>query len=304
MTRQGVSRRSVLKLGAGAVAAAGVSGLAGCSAFGGGGGGTPATKYAWEPGEFRDQDHYSVSYTDVSTVVSNEDKFDEEAYDQFEESYENLYDNDTIEIDIDDAKWHARVGNSLLRVLKANYDQEAIGDALDDQEFDDDEGDKGFTLYTRENASIAYAMDGSVLLATRSSVEDEAADVLEGVIEVLTGDVPTYSSENDDFKTAVSKTGSGMSARYGTFDEDSRSSDQYDNAVAEGSRTKIKGDQAAGKQVVVYEEGDDVPDKDDREDLKEQYEEFDVENVKVNKSGRALVVKGRTDLDEQMGISL
>jgi hypothetical protein len=298
MSEQGVSRRNVLKLGAGAVAASGVASLAGCSAFGGGGGGSgKVAKYAFEPGEITEADHYQVSYQNVPAYVNNEDAFSSDAWDQYEESFETRYD-DTLGIDIDDAKWHVRLG-SVVRVLRANYDSDDVAGELEDQEYDDDEGEKGYTLWTRENGSRGYATDGSTVISARRANEESPEDVLETVIGVLTGDTNKYKKESDSFGTVQSKVGSGDSVSFSTADPDSETS-FFDNVVGSGSSGKLKGDTTKVTIAFVFEEGDDVPDKDDRGEFAEDFleDQADYDDVSHSKSGRAAKFTGERDTDE------
>jgi hypothetical protein len=285
-------------VGAGAVAASGLSGLAGCSAFGGGGGGSgKAAKYAFAPGEVTDADHYSVSYDDLQAYVKNEDAFDGDTWDQYEGSFDERYD-ETLGIGIDDAKWHVTLGNRV-RVLAADYDSEDVADELDDQEFDDDEGEKGYTLWTRENDSRGYATDGSTVISAFGSSEEGPEDILETVVGVLTGDTDTYEDDNDEFGTVRSKVGSGDSVTFGTSDPDEDTT-FFEHVTGSGSSLTIKGETTKFKLVYVFEEGDDVPDKDDREEFAEDIleDEADFDDVKQSKNGRAATFTGNRDTDE------
>jgi hypothetical protein len=280
------------------VAAAGLSGLAGCSAFGGGGGGSgKAAKYAFEPGEVTEADHYQVSYQDVQAYVNNEDAFGSDAWDQYEGSFEARYD-DTLGIGIDDAKWHVRLG-SVVRVLGANYDSDDVAEELEDQEYDDDEGDKGYTLWTRENGSRGYATDGSTVISARRTSEEAPEDILETVIGVLTGDTNKYKKESDEFGTVQSKVGSGDSVSFSTSDPDEQST-FFENVTGSGSSSKIKGDTTKVSIAFVFEEGDDVPDKDDRQEFAEDFleDQADFDDVSQSKSGRAAKFSGKRDTDE------
>ena len=286
MTDRSLSRRTVLKTGAGAVAAGVTASLAGCSAIPGfGDDGNQGSKeiqdWAFEPGEIGNQDSYRARYQNYGSIRDNEDEFDSEYFDRVESQYESRY-GDRLDIDFEDADWQVRLGQA--QVLSADHTVEDVVDHLEDEfdyEEDDDDVD-GYTTIVGPNERDGYAADGSTVLHVR--VSEDVADALEDLIATQNGDIDMWADEEEDFSEAVTNvSGDVASAGIGGFAED---------VVASGSSATFDGETTQQQFVRVYEEEDDI----DKEEIREAVEDEDDASVSFN--GRVVVFEGETDTDE------
>jgi len=286
MTDRSLSRRTVLKTSAGAVAAGVTSGLAGCSAipgFGDGGsqGSNEIQDWAFEPGEIGNQDSYRARYQNYGSIRDNEDEFDSEYFGGVESQYESRY-GDRLDIDFEDADWGIRLGQA--QVLSADHTVEDVVDQLEDEfEYEDDDDDvDGYTTIVGPNERDGYAVDGSTVLHVR--VSEDVADALEDLIATQNGDIDMWADEEEDFSEAVTNvSGDVVSAGVGGFSED---------VVASGSSATFNGETTKQQFAQVYEEEDDI----DKENKRERVSDEDDASVSFN--GRVVVFEGETDTDE------
>jgi len=288
MTNRQLSRRTVLKTGAGAVAAGTMAGLAGCSGLGIFGGGNESANaigdWAFEPGEIGDGDYY-VNFTDLQAVLDHEDELDDELFDDFEGSYVNRYE-DNLGIDIEDADWRLSFSFGQFDVVTADHDVDsAVDEAEDNLGYEEADEFEGYTLVVDPNGRGGVAVDGSTVLWI-SRVED-AEDGLETFIETQTGDTDLYVDDDEDFAEAVDAVGGDL--------HNASLSNNDSPLVARSSGVSMNGDTCDLEAAYVYEESDDF-EQGELEARAEGYEDLD--DVSTSKNGRVGTIEGTIDTDD------
>jgi len=287
MTENELSRRSVLRLGAGGVAAATASGLAGCSSIpflgGGGGGGSSTTQnWAYDPGEVVDQDTYTPRYRSISAIRDAEDELPDQVFENEEVRFEQRYGN-PLDVDFDEADWTLRLGRAGVGSVPHTV-EDVVENLEDEFDFDEDDEVDGYTTVVGPNETRGYAVDGSTVLWVRAR---DAVDALEELIATQSGDVDMYVDEDDDFADAITNVdGDVVSASVGGNQED---------VVATGSAATFNGETTTAAGAQVFDERDDV----DRERFRELASEQD--DLSVGFSGRVVTFERTIDTDEYTG---
>ncbi len=286
MTDRSLSRRTVLKTGAGALAAGAMSGLAGCSSIPiiGGGGGNQGSKelqnWAYDPGELGSRDNYFPRYRNLGSIRDNEDNFDSEYYDGVESGYEQQY-AQFLDIDFEDANWDLNLGQ--FGVLSADHTVEDVVSNLEDQDFEEDESDvSGYTTIVGPNSTQAYAADGSLVLWCR--VQEDSSGAIEDFISSQNGEIDMWVDEEEDFAEAVDNVSGdvvGASLRDGEGD-----------VVASGNAAQFNGETTTQLFASVYDDQDDF----DKQEIREQAQESD--DFSVSFSGRVVIAERDVDTDE------
>lgn len=290
MTDRKLSRRSVLKTSAGAIAAGAMSGLAGCSGIpglGGGGGSQGSNEiqtWAFDPGEIGEREYRSARYVNYGSHRDNEDAFDEDYYDNIEANYENAVEA-RLDIDFDEANWQVSLGQ--FSVLNANHTVEDVVEFLEDEaDFEEEDDDvSGYTTILGPNETTAYAADGSNVLSARAQ---DALDAIEDFIDTQNGEIDMWVDEEEDFADAITNV-SGDVVTASLVDSDNT------DVVASGISASFNGETTTVQSASVYDEEDDY----DREEFQEQANEED--EISVSFNGRVVVAEIEQDTDEYGG---
>ena len=288
------SRRTILRAGSAAVA---ITGLAGCSALPGGGlGGFNYTQYLYDPDEV-DTNSYQFNYFKPSTIVENEDEFDDDVYDGTEDS---LNISNLTDIDYDEIQHVVQAGQTT--VIAANFTKEDVVDELEDNDFDDDDEISGYETFYNEQETQGVAIQDNRVIHTgnlRYNSNFDPEDLLELVIESESGDADRYADAYDSFGPLTDNLGSGTVVTGTAFDDESDFIG-LENVVAYGGSLSVNGESSNVKFVFVHDdEGD--PDRDDAEDFTDEID--DIDDTSISTSGRVTEITGSTDTDDLTSIS-
>jgi len=282
-----LSRRAAIKLGAATAGVGAMGGLAGCSSIPFVGGGANYTNWLAEPGVIADSDNYRFTWTDAQQVRNNEDNFDSDTYDNYESFNEDRLDQ--AGLDYDDV--NTFLSFQGVTVVDASFNQDDVGDELEDNDFDDDTDHEGYTIYLSESEFQAVGVSGNDLVYGRRNGENDAVEIVEAAIDTNNGDEDRYVDENDDFSELTSNLSTGTFTSGGSIDNDS-------DQVASGQTLSVNGETSNIESITVFDEADDL-EQDDVDDLQEEGEDSsDVENFSANKNGRILTVSYDIDTDE------
>jgi hypothetical protein len=289
-TRRTVSRRSALRIGAGAAAAGIVAGLAGCSSvplLGGGGGssGSQAMRdWLVEPGELADRNQYAPVYLDYGALLDVEDELDDGLFNAIEDGYETRYE-DPFDVDIEDANWGLRLGTPLFRVFSGSYSRTDAVAHLED-EFDFDEQDDrvgGFSIVLGPEELSGVALDGSVILFVNRT--EDPADNLEVLIEAQSGEAEMYAEENEAAGAALD----AVDGDHLTLTENGPTDDVEALAVA----ATFDGETTERTAALVFDDEDAVD-----EDLLDDVEaDTEWDEMETSTDGRVGFVEGVQDTD-------
>jgi len=287
MTDGRLSRRDVLRLGVGGLAAATASGLAGCSSIpflggGGGGGSSTVQNWAYDPGEVADQNAYTPEYRSISAIRSVEDELPDSVVDREKRIFAGGYGN-PLDLDFDEADWTLSLGRA--GVGSVQHTVEDVVEHLEDEfGFDEDDEVDGYTTVIGPNETQGYAVDGSTVIWANAR---DAVDALEELIATQSGDVDMYVDEDEDFADAITNVdGDIVRASVGAARE---------NVVATGTAATFNGDETTATGAQVFAERDDV----DRERFRELAGEQD--DLSVSFSGRVVTFERTLGTDEYTG---
>lgn len=279
------SRRSVLQASAGVVAAATTSGLAGCSAIPGlGGGGTSGSKrienWAFVPGEVADQGSYTPYYRSYDAVRGVEDELADVYYHRIEEDYRRQYQG-PLDVDFDDARWTVTLGD--CKVIRANHTVDDVVDNLtDESDFEEADDVHGYTTVVGPEDRYGYAIDGSTILSA-FGIED-AADALENLIDTQNGEIAMTVDENEVFVDALDP----IEGDFVFVD----SVDLGGKIVGRGRSATFEGETTTVQTADVYEDEEEY----DEAEIREWASEND--DVSASFHGRVVVSEDEWDTDE------
>jgi hypothetical protein len=294
-----LNRRRLLKLGG----VAGTAALAGCSnipVVGGGGGGGNYKQWMYAPGEFGDSDHYRTWFVNANQVENNEDALSDNAdssFDAYTEQYNGQHGLDRNDMD-------TALTLGLGQVITGSFSADDVSGELEDNDYDDDTDHEGYTIYTKDEASMAFGVqDGTIVVGTTggfySSSDEDPDEIVEGIIDTSNGDVERYQSDSDDMSKLLNMIGTGTLAYTYTQEEvDDGNPDyaQFEGMVGSGAKWTINGDNTQMKSVYLFDSGDDITIDDIEDYADDSLDDYD--NVNVNKNGRAAVVKGKVATDD------
>jgi len=303
-TRRAMLRRSLATAGAGAII-----GAAGCSSLPNPlGGGASYANWLPVPDDVSDSDHYSFSYINMNAVESNEDAFDDDSVDP--STFEGFW--DPLDLDWEDTSSVITLGFGRFGfgglVVEADYNRDDQISELEDEDYDEDSEYEGFTIMLSENEERAIALNGNAAVltsATDSSGDTGDTDRVEAVIDAKRGNEDRYGDDSEDMSLLLDRLGGGTFVNGRTMeesDDDNPEGGRFDAMVARGSRTKVNGETAKQKWVVVYDSEDDV-DTGDLEDWVDENDgggdQFDdVSDLSYNQNGRTGIITGTVDTDE------
>lgn len=302
MSGDELTRRRMMRNATAAVGAATLAGSAGCLGslpFVGGGAGA-YKKWLPDPGELNSEsDHYRFSYIDMSTIVDNEDEFDEGTIEDIE-GVEDIW--SPVSVDWDETS--DLIFFQAAYVVQGDFSKDDVVSDLEDEDWDDDTDHEGFTIMLDEGEDRGMAVSDGTIVIT-SAFQGDPVDQAETIIDTSNGDEDRYVDEEEDMKALVNALGGGTVVRGGTMeevDEGQAESGRFDHQVAQGRTMRVNGETSKVRYVVVYEEKDDV-DTGDLEDWVEENEdtdqEFDdVEDVSYKQNGRTGIIEGTMDTDE------
>lgn len=205
MSDRSLSRRGLLKTSAGGLAAGVASGLAGCSAipgFGGGGkeGSARTENWAYANAEMDEFDQLGTNYLDFGAIREFEDDLPDEFVDRYESGYEDQY-GDPLGLEWEAMDWVVSVVRS--GVLAADHEAAAVVERLtEERDYEEDDDVDGYTVLTGPDGRFGYAVDGSRVLWAGPGVDDPAV-LLETLIGTQTGDTDMAADEDEDFAAAL-----------------------------------------------------------------------------------------------------
>jgi hypothetical protein len=328
---QDVTRRKLLRAGAGAAALGAVGSLSGCSAirdlnpFGGGGLGE-FTNWVYAPDTFEsDTEGLSVRAVSYSGILSNSGSLSEATMLSYKQrSFQQLG------IDAEDIDMRADLPNG--RVYTGSFDTEAVKEEL--QAGANDEAGAGnneyeseatyeedyeiFAIADQDEPSHAYAVgNGAIVRGNRvsnfisSDSEVSAEDVVKGIIDSGTNGENRFTESNDTFGTLVDKTNTGVSVSlelraHQVGSDDGQSEDvkrgHFDGLVASGNSLQINGDTSTYQYVYVYDSEGDVNESEIQEWIEANDTGngslSDLDDISVNTDGNTATVTGTRDTIE------
>lgn len=211
MTSGQLSRRTLLQTGAGGLAAGVASGLAGCSAIPGLGGGADQSTKAFQNWLFDVEEVFGIEYLNVTYL---ENDVIREQWDALRDRYrERLVFNygsrfgDYLPIEFGDADWTLSIGD--VAVARVDHDRQKSVDALVEAMSGmavDREDLHGYTTLVDEENEHGYALDGSHVLFYQQSYSEAGADAqIETVVGTQSGEVETLGDRDTDLATVVKR---------------------------------------------------------------------------------------------------
>jgi hypothetical protein len=303
-----LTRRTALKSGAATAGLLAVGSLSGCSSIPFIGGGAGYTEWVPAPDEFQESESLFVNYSNNSTVAENEDNFDGDYYDSIEN------DVDALDIDFEDITLDLTISGAI-QVYDGDYEEQTVIDALEDEdtggaEFAEDGEYEGYTVYLNDADSApdepqtAYGLNGTTVVQTGTSGDNNAEDVLEIAIDTQTGNGTRFTDDSEDFSTLTDELGGGTSlsasVREEAVEDGTPESGSFEGQIASGSKITVNGEQSDAKFVVVYEDEGDT----DQGDLEDYFDESLDDTFSPNgdpsydTGGRTGVIEFTFDTDE------
>lgn len=254
MSDRSLSRRGLLKTSAGAIAAGAASGLAGCSAipgFGGGGNGGSARIENWAPApdEIEDRADLRASYTDLARIRDLEGTLPDEFVERYDPAFVDRY-GEPLGLDWESMDWFVRVNRPF--VLGADHEVSDVVERLtDENDYGVDSEDvDGYTLLIGPDSREGYAVDGSLILWVDSYATDDVATGLETLIGTQTGETDVAVDEDEDFAAALDAvSGDNVSTLPGIESE---------NVAARSSSWTLGSDTSTSTVAWVFEDESDV----------------------------------------------
>lgn len=324
-----ITRRKLLRVGAGTAALGAVGSLSGCSAIqnliGGGGGLGNFTNWVYAPDTFQsDAEGIDVNGFSYSGYLSKQGNLSESTYLTVKQRSWEQTGLDAEEVDM-----LARLPQG--RVYTGSFDTEAVKEEL--QAGDNDDSDAGteyesdstyndnYEIFVRadeEEPSHAYAVGNGTVVrgnfvsnASNESDEVPAVDVVEGIIDTGTNGDNRFSEDNDDFSALVSAVNNGVSVSYELRDDEVGSEDgpeedalagRFDGLIGEAFSLSINGGTTNYQYVYLFGGEGDV----NESDVRDYVEANDTGNgtfanlndISVNTDGRTATVTGKRDTIE------
>lgn len=293
-----VERRTLL----GALAAAGVAGLAGCSLS------PPRTDeqtnefrdWLHEPGTVGDVAHYPFAAVDVSTFADRESAVDAEAYQEVESFVD--YHLAPASLSIDGVDW--LVEGSVAGVAACSRSKDELTDALDGN---------GYVERTTHGEYAIYVPDGDESPTSSVAVTDDRVvstgnvqqpvDAARAVIDTGTGETTRYADAREPMADLLSAL-DGDAMTYGqtreAVEESRVEQGVFEGMVADGSALSFDGDATEGQWAFVHQDADDV-DLDAVQSWVDSQSDGTVgafEDLSVSQSGRTALVTGSASIGE------
>ncbi|WP_262177973.1 hypothetical protein [Haloarcula laminariae] len=298
-----ITRRKLLRVGAGTAALGAVGSLSGCSAVqdlipGGGGGLGSYTNWVYAPDTFKsDREGITGSANSYTNLFSNSDNLSEIAVLSAKgNSYPDLG------INVEDVSMELNLPDG--RVITGSFDTEAVKSELTAEAvatptpsgFGSSSGNSGSTQYESDSTYNDYEIyvqaepeespnaiavgDGTIIEAQRApNATNEASpvsapDVVEGMIDAGTEGTDRYVDSNDTFSTLTDTLNNGVRVTFtvraneiGSDNgaDENISAGRFDGVVAQGQADSINGDTTESQYVFVYDSEGDVNEGDIQE---------------------------------------
>lgn len=297
MTDRRVPRRTVLRTGAGGVAAAALSGLAGCGdLFPGGDEGRSAyTEWIAEPGTYTDQEHIGFDYFEPATLSQYDDELG-----VFYETYEGAAAvpplREAADVDFDEIDAVTRL--TLVTVLEVDYDRGAVADELEADGFVDEADHEDYTIYLADDESFGVGIDGSTLVVGRGAEDLAPEEVVERTVDTANQEEDRYVDEDEAFAEITDAVGSEMlvfGSRYDPVEETRIEQARFEGGVGNAETFQVDGETTDTTEVFLFEDDDDV-DEDVVEDYVDEvtaYEDHD--RTTISADGRLVEITGSVD---------
>ncbi|WP_324662436.1 hypothetical protein [Haloarcula sediminis] len=298
-----ITRRKLLRVGAGAAAVGAVGSLSGCSAVqdlipGGGGGLGSYTNWVYEPDAFKsDREGVSGSGTSYTNLFSNSGNLSELAVLRAKgTSYPELG------IEVEDVSMDLGLPDG--RIITGSFDTEAVKSELTaapvdtptPSGFGSSSGNSGSTQYESDSSYNNYEIyvqaepdtspdafavgDGTIIRAqrvpnaTNESSPVDAPDVVEGIIDAGEDGTDRYVDSNDTFSTLTDALNNGVqvsfTVRANEIGSDNGADEnipagRFEGVVAEGRAESINGETTESQYVFVFDSEGDVNEGDVQE---------------------------------------
>jgi len=283
----------------------GVALSAGCLSTLGIGGGPSYSNWIYAPGTVEQRDHRAAVYMDTTLLEersSDMGALGEILEDGVDASLEGTG------LDIDDTEWAAG-GTGLAYSVDA--DPAEVRDELDDNGFDEEELDGGYTLHkkNRRGFPLSFGVKEGYVLSSGGqgfigTGASHGADVVEAMVEAEIGETERFREDSEDFSAALDAVNPGLFVALQTRDEldDTDVEDgDFEGVVADGNRIHVpdpEGDEARLKTVHVFDDADDADLDDVEEYVEDHAADGDLDEVSVTQDGRVVTGTGRADLED------
>ena len=290
MTR---TRRSLLKV----AAASGAAALAGCSSVLPGSGSPAASTSEWlyQPGTVADVDHYLALRYRPATLAERGANFDDAVYDAMQAIGGSARDL----VGFDFAETDAQLSFGQNGVIETEFEASDVVAVLESDDFTEGDAYGDFDVYVGPDEDAAVGIGGSAVVVARSTgifgSADNAASILEAILDVNAGDAESYAEDSDDFQTLADAVADGDVQSVRTHEattETDTDEGVFAGEVARGIDSQLVEGGIETTFVRVFNEASDVDDGDvqDWVDASDTFGDF--ESVDVSTDGRVVEVTG------------
>lgn len=169
---------------------------------------------------------------------------------------------------------HLRIGGSFASVFQGSFDRTAVGDSLEDAEFERLESHHGFTRYDDDSDTDAehnyeYAVSADTIIRARSDAEivetSEVASleppIVERVIDTREGERERYAGTNDDVARLTDEVRDLTASTVHVTPEVTSSNPEegdFEGSVGIGWGPKLHGDRTTFRVAILFTDADAV----------------------------------------------
>lgn len=279
----------MLRTSAGALAAGAATGLAGCSAIPGFGGGvdqTTKTFYDWtfDAKDVLGNEHIQVKHQDHDAIREHWDALGDQYREELRIGYRHRF-GDAFGLEFGDADWTLHLGD--FTVTRVDHDAEERVDSLLEERTEmavDREDLDGYTTVVDRKNEAGYALDGTHILSYQQSYSDEGAKTqIETIVGTQTGEVETLGDRDTTHAEAVKRADGDVVNLYPGSDP------------AGVTTAKLGSETTTERLLQLHESADDIDKELTEESLKNTYTE-------VSFSGREVTAKREVETAEFSGL--
>lgn len=231
-----------------------------------------------------DQDHYSFSAYDISTLHENQSLPSSSPGDigrRIAETFEGI---DVDELD-------RGISIQFITVLLGSYDRDLFVSQFEDRNVTKRKTNGSFSIYANDE-NVAFAVgDDAVVIAPLAFPMDRAFDYVDKIVQAYLGDTKRYTETSDACDQLTAEAGEGTvttartHSRGGTFSE----------AIGSANTWTVDGEQTSFENVVLFDSAeaadpDRVSQQIDRAPFFNEYQD-----VSVQQDGRIVRTTGTID---------
>lgn len=296
----GITRRRAVQA---AVTGGIIGSLSGC--LGSDGGSPDYSQVTPDPDELGSQKHYPLAVFDPSAIVQAKDNLDPAVFDNLE-SFETRFQETGVRF----GETNSIISFSGSTMISGSFDNKEVANELDEENFDEDKSENGYTYFIQENENdqiINCAAVGEYTIISGPVGDADPRTAAESIVGAANGNAGRYSNEYSAFSSLTDTIGSPTFGRLQTFDPvtvDNPEGGSFENCIGSATGISINGETSEFTFARSFKKSGDVDSDDIKDYVSGNAIDDLLDDISYSANGSVGSFSGNIDTDKQELLSL